>query len=181
MKVTMLPIETIVTSEGFMSQYSVCALDSRAMAIAWLGEPGSLDAATVGGKTANLGRLATSFRVPPGFCLDASAFDQLRQALDGDAPARARLRELVAASYGDLSRRVGEKEPRVAVRSSAIGEDSGDAAFAGQHETVLHVGGVDAIVDALLECWRSGGSDRAAAYPRQRGLTGTPPSLGLLQ
>ncbi|TMC45782.1 MAG: hypothetical protein E6J23_03995 [Chloroflexi bacterium] len=99
MKVTMLPIETIVTSEGFMSQYSVCALDSRAMAIAWLGEPGSLDAATVGGKTANLGRLATSFRVPPGFCLDASAFDQLRQALDGDAPARARLRELVAASY----------------------------------------------------------------------------------
>src|SRR2546430_9634007 len=161
MKVTMLPIETIVTSEGFMSQYSVCALDSRAMAIAWLGEPGSLDAATVGGKTANLGRLATSFRVPPGFCLDASAFDQLRQALDGDAPARARLRELVAASYGDLSRRVGEKEPRVAVRSSAIGEDSGDASFAGQHETVPDVGAADAIADPLLESWPPAHSERA--------------------
>src|SRR5881628_1915272 len=91
------------------------------MAVAWLGEPSSLDPTTVGGKTANLGRLARSFRVPPGFCLDASAFDELRPALDGDAVARARLRELVAASYADLARRVGEREPRVAVRSSAIG------------------------------------------------------------
>jgi len=51
------------------------------MQVAWLGEPASLDATTVGGKTANLGRLATSFRVPPGFCLDVSAFDELRPAL----------------------------------------------------------------------------------------------------
>src|SRR5437879_1549944 len=151
------------------------------MAIAWLGEPGSLDAATVGGKTANLGRLATSFRVPPGFCLDASASDRLRHALAGAAPARARLRELVAASYGDLSRRVGETEPRVAVRSSAIGEDSGDASFAGQHETVLDVGGVDAIVDALLECWRSVYSERATAYRKQRGIAGTPRIAVLVQ
>src|SRR5436309_12746987 len=144
------------------------------MHVAWLGEPSSLDAATVGGKTANLGLLARSFRVPPGFCLDASAFDELRPALDGDAGARSRLRELVAASYADLARRVGEREPRVAVRSSAIGEDSADASFAGQHETVLDVGGVDAIVDALLECWRSVYSERAAAYRKQRGISGTP-------
>src|SRR5436309_2202887 len=151
------------------------------MQVAWLGEPASLDAATVGGKTANLGRLATSFRVPPGFCLDVSAFDELRHALDGDAAARARLRELVAASYADLASRVGEREPHVAVRSSAIGEDSGDASFAGQHETVLDVGGVDAIVDALLECWRSVYSDRAAVYRRQRGMTGTPRIAVLVQ
>jgi phosphohistidine swiveling domain-containing protein len=151
------------------------------MAVAWLGEPASLDATTVGGKTANLGRLATSFRVPPGFCLDVSAFDELRHALDGDAAARARLRELVAASYADLARRVGEREPRVAVRSSAIGEDSGNASFAGQHETVLDVGGVDAIVDALLECWRSVSSDRAAAYRQQRGIAGTPRIAVLVQ
>ena len=81
------------------------------MHVAWLGEPASLDATTVGGKTANLGRLATSFRVPPGFCLDVSAFDELRPALDGDARARARLRDLVAASYADLGRRVGEQRP----------------------------------------------------------------------
>src|SRR2546423_7185835 len=157
------------------------ALDSRAMNVAWLGEPSSLDATTVGGKTANLGRLARSFRVPPGFCLDVSAFDELRPALEGDARARARLRELVAASYGDLSRRVGEKEPRVAVRSSAIGEDSGDASFAGQHETVLDVSGVDAIVDALLQCWRSVFSHRAAAYRKQRGIDGTPRIAVLVQ
>jgi phosphoenolpyruvate synthase/pyruvate phosphate dikinase len=151
------------------------------MHVAWLGEPASLDATTVGGKTANLGRLATSFRVPPGFCLDVSAFDELRPALDGDAASRARLRELVATSYADLARRVGEREPRVAVRSSAIGEDSGDASFAGQHDTVLDVGGVDAIVDALLECWRSVYSDRAAAYRKQRGIAGTPRIAVLVQ
>ena len=151
------------------------------MHVAWLGEPSSLDATTVGGKTANLGRLARSFRVPPGFCLDASAFDELRPALDGDAVARARLRELVTASYADLARRVGEPAPRVAVRSSAIGEDSGDASFAGQHETVLDVGGVDAIVDALLECWRSVYSERAAAYRKQRGIGGTPRIAVLVQ
>ena len=151
------------------------------MHVAWLGEPASLDATTVGGKTANLGRLATSFRVPPGFCLDVSAFDELRPALDGDTRARARLRELVAASYADLGRRVGEREPRVAVRSSAIGEDSGDASFAGQHETVLDIGGVDAIVDALLECWRSVHSERAAAYRKQRGIGGTPRIAVLVQ
>ena len=151
------------------------------MHVAWLGDAGSLDATTVGGKTANLGRLATSFRVPPGFCLDVSAFDELRHALDGDVAARARLQELVAASYADLASRVGEREPRVAVRSSAIGEDSGDASFAGQHETVLDVGGVDAIVDALLECWRSVYSDRAAVYRRQRGITGTPRIAVLVQ
>jgi pyruvate,water dikinase len=151
------------------------------MQVAWLGEPASLDATTVGGKTANLGRLATSFRVPPGFCLDASAFDELRPALDADAGARAQLRELVAASYADLARRVGEPEPRVAVRSSAIGEDAGDASFAGQHETVLDVGGVDAIVDALLECWRSVSSERALAYRKQRGIAGTPRIAVLVQ
>src|SRR5437899_22193 len=151
------------------------------MRVAWLGEPASLDATTVGGKTANLGRLATSFRVPPGFCLDVSAFDQLRRAMDGDPESRARLRELVAASYADLARRVGQREPRVAVRSSAIGEDSGDSSFAGQHETILDVGGVDAIVDALLECWRSVSSDRAAAYRKQRGIAGAPRIAVLVQ
>ncbi|MDQ2913892.1 MAG: hypothetical protein M3T56_11635, partial [Chloroflexota bacterium] len=151
------------------------------MQVAWLGERASLDATSVGGKTANLGRLATSFRVPPGFCLDVAAFDELRSALDGDAEARARLRELVAASYADLARRVGEREPRVAVRSSAIGEDAGDASFAGQHETVLDVGGVDAIVDALLECWRSVSSERALAYRTRRGIAGTPRIAVLVQ
>src|SRR4051794_24584820 len=125
------------------------------MHVAWLGEPLLLDATTVGGKTANLGRLARTFRVPPGFCLDASVFDELRAALDGDAGARARIGELVAAAYADLAGRVGEREPRVAVRSSAIGEDSGTASFAGQHDTILDVAGVDAVVEALLECWRS--------------------------
>src|SRR5205814_10496672 len=92
-----------------------------------------------------------------------------------------RLREIVAASYADLARRVGESAPRVAVRSSAVGEDSADASFAGQHETVLDVVGVDAIVDSLLECWRSVYSERAAAYRKQRGIGGAPRIAVLVQ
>jgi len=71
------------------------------MHVAWLGEAASLDAATVGGKTANLGRLATSFRVPPGFCLDVSAFDELRHAMDGDFAATARLRRVSVTRLTD--------------------------------------------------------------------------------
>jgi phosphohistidine swiveling domain-containing protein len=156
-------------------------VDSRAMPVAWLGEPESLDATSVGGKTANLGRLAASFRIPPGFCLDASTYDELREAVAGDDHARRRLREIIAASYADLARRVGRPEPRVAVRSSAIGEDGGQDSFAGQHETVLNVAGMDAVVEGVLECWRSVSSERAAAYRRERGIPGMPRIAVLVQ
>lgn len=150
------------------------------MQVAWLGEPASLDASSVGGKTANLGRLAGSFRVPPGFCIDASVFDELRPALD-DAGARARLHQILSTSYAELAERVGETSPHVAVRSSAIGEDAADASFAGQHETVLNVVGADAITEAVLECWRSVASERAAAYRRERGITAAPRIAVLVQ
>jgi pyruvate,water dikinase len=149
------------------------------MTVAWLGDPASLDPTTVGGKTANLGRLATSFRVPPGFCIDAAVHERLGGALDGDARAHAELHELVVASYTDFARRIGEAEPRVAVRSSAIGEDSADASFAGQYETILNVRGTQAVVDAVLDCWRSASAERAQAYRRERGIA-TPSRVGVL-
>ena len=125
------------------------------MHVAWLGEPASLDAASVGGKTANLGRLATSFRVPLGFCLDATVHQRLGGALEGESWARDELHQLVVDAYTELAKRLGIDAPLVAVRSSAIGEDSIDASFAGQYETVLNVSGAHAVVDAVLDCWRS--------------------------
>jgi phosphoenolpyruvate synthase/pyruvate phosphate dikinase len=43
----------------------------------WLGDPKSFDAALVGGKAANLSRLARLYhRVPDGFCLPVTLMDQ---------------------------------------------------------------------------------------------------------
>ncbi|MEK6225842.1 MAG: PEP/pyruvate-binding domain-containing protein [Chloroflexota bacterium] len=151
------------------------------MHVAWLGEPASLDATTVGGKTANLGRLATSFRVPPGFCLDATVHERLGGALEGETWAHDELHELVVEAYAELAKRLRTDAPLVAVRSSAIGEDSLDASFAGQYETILNVTGAHAVVDAVLDCWRSLSTERSIAYRRERGINKTPHIAVLVQ
>jgi pyruvate,water dikinase len=70
-------------------------------------------------------------------------------------------------------------DPLVAVRSSAIGEDGAESSFAGQHETILNVRGVEAVTDAVLECWRSCANERATAYRATRGIDG-PPRIAVL-
>ena len=141
------------------------------MRVIALGETESLDASAVGHKAANLARFAANYRVPPAFCLSTSVYDELQAAVFPAGTAeRAALRAGVADGYGRLAARVGEPEPRVAVRSSAAGEDSAEASFAGQHETILNVRGVDAVVEAVLECWRSASNERVAAYRREKGI-----------
>jgi len=144
------------------------------MNTAFLGDDAAHDAQIVGAKAATLSRLAGRYRVPAGFCLDASVFDRLGAALDGDSTAVSALRALVAQAHAELGARTGRGDPVIAVRSSAIGEDGTETSFAGQHETVLDVRGVDAIVDAVLACWRSASSDRAVAYRRTHGITDAP-------
>ena len=144
------------------------------MTTAFLGDPASKDAQRVGAKAATLARLAERFRVPAGFCLDASVFDSLAAALTGDRAALAALRALVAEGRAGLVARVGRDDPAVAVRSSAIGEDGAETSFAGQHETILDVRGIDAITEAVLDCWRSASSERAVAYRKEHGIDAAP-------
>jgi phosphoenolpyruvate synthase/pyruvate phosphate dikinase len=48
------------------------------MNLLWLGDPKSFDAILVGGKAANLSRLARIYpRVPDGFCLPVTLMDQV--------------------------------------------------------------------------------------------------------
>jgi pyruvate,water dikinase len=76
--------------------------------------------------------------------------------------------EIVAAVETCLS---GElRDSALAVRSSAPGEDSEGASFAGLHESVVGVSGVDATVEATRKVWASLWSDRALLYRRELGM-----------
>jgi len=146
--------------------------------ITWLGQGDCHDCTLVGGKGANLCHLATQHRIPPGFCLTAEAFDQalasgltLEEKVDPTQAFPPALYSELAAAYQRLGERCGVDTPSVAVRSSALDEDSNTASFAGQHETYLNITGIEAIAAAVVRCWRSLHAERALAYRRQHGLT----------
>jgi len=58
----------------------------------------------------------------------------------------------------------------VVVRSSAPGEDSATASFAGLHESFVNVRGTEAILDHIRLVWASLWSDAALLYRRELGL-----------
>jgi phosphoenolpyruvate synthase/pyruvate phosphate dikinase len=135
--------------------------------LVWLGEPAGHDVLLTGAKAAHLSRLSALHRVPPGFCLTATAHQRAVAALGCLTP---QLRDALAASYAALAERTGLAEPCVAVRSSAIDEDGPTASFAGQHDTYLNISGTDAVIDAVERCWASARSEQVLAYRRQHGL-----------
>lgn len=142
----------------------------------WLGDPHCADREVSGGKAAHLSRLAAAYRVPSGFCVTAAAFDRAVAAgaagpLAGDPAAMPpHLLPELARAYHELGERCGAAEVAVAVRSSAVDEDSVSASFAGQYETYLNVRGVAAVATAVSRCWASGAALRVREYRRQHGL-----------
>jgi phosphoenolpyruvate synthase/pyruvate phosphate dikinase len=138
------------------------------MEVLWLGDPDSSEPQRVGGKVANLSRMAAAFNVPPGFAL---SFTGAAAEVGQDALTQA---------YARLAELTGEDEPAVAVRSSAVDEDGFGASFAGQHETYLNVRGVAAIARAAERCIDSFFSERALDYRRLRGLPPVPERLAVL-
>jgi pyruvate, water dikinase len=80
------------------------------------------------------------------------------------APLPAGVSAEVAQGYEELARGTGEAEPPVAVRSSALGEDSADASYAGQQESFLWVRGVEHVCDAVRDCWASLFTPQAISY-----------------
>jgi len=70
----------------------------------------------------------------------------------------------ITAAYHTLSAVYGCENVDVAVRSSATAEDLPDASFAGQQETYLNISGVDALLDAVRNCFASLFTDRAISY-----------------
>lgn len=136
--------------------------------------------------------------VPDGFAITAAGFryfisynqlenklDQLLQGLDTNAftnlsviGQQAResflaghmppeLCDDIRKAYSSLS---GDSDISVAVRSSATAEDLPEASFAGQHESYLHVTGVDALIQAVQKCFASLYTDRAIKYRHDNGF-----------
>jgi len=132
------------------------------MAIHWLGTEDCNDATRVGAKAANLSRLAAVASVPAGFALP-----DLPATLDALPPDLA---AEVRAAYADLGGRVGEAEPAVAVRSSALDEDGAGASFAGQHATELNLRGAEAVLASIVRCCASARTEAALTYRAAHGL-----------
>jgi phosphoenolpyruvate synthase/pyruvate phosphate dikinase len=141
------------------------------MDLLWLGDPKSFDAALVGGKAANLSRLARMYyRVPDGFSLPVTVMDETHP-LD--------LRNEITAAISDLMACHSLPDFIAAVRSSAVDEDGATASFAGQHETYLNIVGADAIIQAVTRCWESARSEHALDYRRRQGLSVERPQIAV--
>ncbi len=61
------------------------------------------------------------------------------QLLIINAPLPEKLQNAIHAAYRELEARAGHRGVRVAMRSSAVGEDERETSFAGQHRTELNV------------------------------------------
>lgn len=97
--------------------------------------------------------------------------------LNADFPSD--LRKEILRNYQKLSKKYGEKELDVAVRSSATAEDLPGASFAGQHETSLNVGGGKNLLQAIKKSMASLFTNRAIAYREEKGFGQTDIALSV--
>lgn len=132
-------------------------------------------AETCGAKAAGLGAmLRAGLPVPDGFAVPFAAYCAFVRTLEqnsgisGDTSVTPGLLEdrplpgHLLEALGQALERLGASA--VAVRSSATGEDTGEASAAGQYESTLAVQGLPAVADAVRTCWASLLSPRAAVY-----------------
>lgn len=70
----------------------------------------------------------------------------------------------IEKAYADLSEKMGQKDPFVAIRSSATAEDLPNASFAGQQESYLNIKGAADVVNRVQQCYSSLFTDRATYY-----------------
>lgn len=157
-------------------------------------------AAGIGGKAAGLLELQTrGLTVPPFYVITTQAFLHALQANDAqqliqtirhlenesawDLGLASELREtirtlqlpeLLVQAVRYAHEHAFDENVAVAVRSSATDEDGGECSFAGMHDSVLGVSGVEAVLEALRRVWASLFSDRAFAY-RQHQMHRTGP------
>ncbi|MCX5009567.1 hypothetical protein OG765_00960 [Streptomyces sp. NBC_00555] len=120
------------------------------------------DESRYGGKASQLAAAARAgLPVPEGIALEWLLVDAVAE---GDDEALAALHVSTTDFQGG----------GLAVRSSALGEDSAAASFAGQHLTCLNVRGPDGLTEAVRTVRDSARSAAALAYRERLGLPGLP-------
>jgi phosphohistidine swiveling domain-containing protein len=113
------------------------------------------DLLLVGGKAASLAKLTQSgIPVPDGFVVTTEV---------NEAGLNDGLIQEILQQFDNLG------ATRVAVRSSAVAEDSSAASWAGQLESFLNVGRGD-LIKRIQDCWNSIKSERATAYIMSKGI-----------
>ena len=143
--------------------------------------------------------LRAGFPVPPGFAVTTTAFevvlhDELHELVDAlvadvdpedtstleskaahirevveELEVPAPVSDAVTRAYVALAAGVGVDDPPVAVRSSAVAEDSADASFAGVQSTYLWLRGADDVLAGVRRCWASYFNAEALAYRARHG------------
>lgn len=118
------------------------------------------DISLVGGKGASLGIMShAGIPIPPGFVVTTEVYkDFINQSLP------ANIQNEILQAFDNLG------AERVAVRSSAVAEDSTASSWAGQLETCLNVTR-DNLFESIKKCWASMHSERANAYAQKQGIT----------
>jgi phosphoenolpyruvate synthase/pyruvate phosphate dikinase len=115
---------------------------------------------------------------------DSAAIAALTARLRGrilDSPLPAALREAITGCYRALGAHAsGPGLVPVAVRSSATGEDSAAASYAGLQDTYLWVQGEDAVARDVRRCWASLYSTDSVSYRRHHGLPGHDLAMGVV-
>jgi rifampicin phosphotransferase len=129
---------------------------------------GELGLGGKGGKLAELSR--DGFPVPPWVCLTTATYD----AADGGDLSAADQDALLKAFDSLFAEGV-----RVAVRSSAMGEDGAQDSFAGQLDTYLHVTR-ESVAERVRDCFASASSPGVTLYRKVRGLDGAPPRTAVV-
>jgi pyruvate,water dikinase len=95
------------------------------------------------------------------------------------APLSDALGDELHGRYAELGRAMDEERPPVAVRSSALGEDSQEASYAGQQESFLWVRGPEQVCDAVRDCWVSLYTPQAIAYRATLAAGDAGPAMGV--
>ncbi|HHC29198.1 MAG TPA: phosphoenolpyruvate synthase, partial [Rhodobacterales bacterium] len=99
----------------------------------------------------------------------ATAGKTIREAfVHGEFPKDTH--DAIVEAYHELSKRAGQENVSVAVRSSATAEDLPDASFAGQQETYLNVVGEEQLLETCRLCYASLFTDRAISYRNVQGF-----------
>ena len=126
------------------------------------------DESLFGGNCLSLGSaLRAGLPAPAGYALAVELVTRIAQ---DDATAIA-----------DVTPLFTELAPSMAVRSSAVGEDSETASFAGQHVSILNVMNADSMVQAIKQVHDSAFTPEALAYRDKMGVGDEPAIAVVLQ